>query len=100
MDKYAKEPLKKQQKAPKITEMRFHKNIGEHDLEIKLNKIEEALKKKHQVKIRLQLIGRERSRPKEGVQWLIELTSKFTEIATLNRQPTTDNLVVILFPKK
>lgn len=98
MDKYS--PNSGSQKAPKITEIRFHKNIGENDLNVKLNKIEESLTKKHQVKLRLQLIGRERSRPQEGVEWLMRIVEKFSKISTPNRKPTPDNLVVILFPKK
>lgn len=90
----------KTHKPQRITELRFHKNITEHDLNIKLRKAEEALLKKHQVKIKLQLIGRERSHPEQGVSWLNEIVEKFEKISTSNRQPTPDNLVVILFPKK
>jgi translation initiation factor IF-3 len=85
---------------PKIVTMKFHKNISEHDLEIKAKKIEQSLQKKHQVKIQLNLIGREKSRPEQAVQWLNELTARFETISKPNREPTPDNLTVVLFPKK
>jgi translation initiation factor IF-3 len=99
MNKYDKSPQKNQTQQ-KVVELRFHKNIAEHDLEIKARKIEQALLKKNQVKLRLQLMGRERSHPEQGVEWLTKLVERFSEISTSNRKPTYDNLVVILFPKK
>lgn len=100
MNKYDKSETVNHAKHTKIVEIRFHKNIAEHDLEIKSRKIEQALLKKSQVKLRLQLMGREKSHPEQGVEWLKELVEKFSEISTSNRTPTKDNLVVILFPKK
>jgi len=100
MNKYDKSEQNKNQTQPKMVEIRFHKNIAEHDLEVKSRKIEQALNKKHQVKLRLQLMGREKAHPEQGVEWLSSLVEKFSEISTSNRKPTKDNLVVILFPKK
>lgn len=95
-----KQAEQKKVRPQKIMEMRFHKNIAEHDLEIKARKIEQALQKKQQVKIRLQLIGRERAHPEQGVLWLEKLIERFSDISISNKKPTKDNLVVVLFPKK
>lgn len=105
VDKYADKSRyeynsKKKQKPQHITEIRLHKNITEHDLNIKLKKAEEALLKKHQVKIQLQLLGRERTHPEQGVSWLNGVVERLNTISTSNREPTPGNLVVILFPKK
>lgn len=85
---------------PKVVEIRFHLHIAEHDLETKAHKIETALQKNHPVRIRLQLMGREKSRPQSGVDWLNNLAKRFETISKLNKQPTTDNLSVVLFPTK
>lgn len=100
MNKYGDNIEPKKQKPPKVLEIRFHKNIAEHDLHIKYKKIEDALKKGNHVKLRLQLMGREKAHPQQAVAWLTDIAEKFAEYSTLNRQPTPDNLVVILFPKK
>lgn len=94
-----KDETKKPNHNPKLVVMKFHKNIAAHDLEIKSRKIEDALLKKHQVKIQLNLIGREKSRPEIGVEWLNNLVERFSEISKPNRKPTPDNLSIVLFPK-
>lgn len=89
----------KQTHQPKMVEIRLHLHIAEHDLEIKAKKIEESLIKKHQVRIRITLMGREKSRPQLGVDFLNRLIERFSEVGKPNRLPTTDNLNVVLFPK-
>lgn len=86
--------------SPKLVEMRFHKNIADHDLAIKIHKIEKFLLDNHQVRIRLQLMGREKSRPESGVEWLNNLVKHFDKIAKPNKAPSTDYLSVVLFPTK
>lgn len=90
----------KHPKQPKLVEVRYHKNIAEHDLVTKNKKVIQSLQHNHQVKIRLQLLGREKAHPKEAVAWLNNLIEAFTEYSVTNRIPTPDNLTVTLFPKK
>lgn len=80
--------------------MQFHLNIAEHDLNIKHKKIEQELNKRNFVKVQLQLKGREKSRPDVALQWLNSFLQKYETIATANRQPTADNLTVVLQPKR
>lgn len=90
----------KKVKQPKTVTMRFHLNIAQHDLEIKHKKIEHELNKRNFVKVQLQLLGREKSRPAFALEWLEKFLERYEEIATINKKPTPDNLNVILQPKR
>jgi translation initiation factor IF-3 len=75
--------------------------IAEHDLARKLVQATKALDKGEQVRVQLQLKGREKSRPQSAVEWLNgHVLTPLSGISTLNKPPTPQNLNVVLFPKK
>jgi translation initiation factor IF-3 len=95
--------IKEEKPAPKKQKMhdiRLHLNIAPHDLEIKLKHVESFLTKKEQVKITLQLLGREKSRPQSGVDFLVDIINRLADYGTAQKIPTASNLSTTLNPKK
>lgn len=91
---------KPQQKRHKLHDIRLHTNIADHDLQIKVKQIETFLHKKDQVRITVQLRGREKSRPQSGLDFLLEILEKLTDYGKAQTSPTVNNLSVVLNPKK
>ena len=92
--------IKSQQKKPKLHDIRLHTNIGANDLAIKVKQIEKFLSKKEQVRITVQLRGREKSRPQSAVDFLMEVVETLKEVSMPQKLPTVTNISVMLNPKK
>lgn len=75
-------PVKGRVKKKKPHELWFTLGIQEHDRNTKLNQAQKFLEKGKQVRIRVQLKGRERSRPEYGFQLLDELVGLLSEYGT------------------
>lgn len=70
---------KKRQSADTLKEIRLSYKIGEHDLKVKMKKIEKFLDEGHRVKLSIWLKGRERIYKEEGKQILEDLAKKIGE---------------------
>jgi translation initiation factor IF-3 len=91
---------KKPQKKHKLHDIRLHTNIGDNDLKVKLKQVESFLSKKDQVRITVQLRGREKSRPQSGLDFINKIIEQLEHIGKPQTMPTTVNLSVVLNPKK
>jgi len=100
VDKYGQDAVSKPQPKHKMHVLRFHINVGDADKARQVEKAKEFLAKKNQVKLFLQLRGREKSRPQVGVDFLNEILEELGTHGTVVNPPRPDNLVVILNPKK
>lgn len=81
--------------------LRLHMTIASHDLERKLHQAEQALAKGEQVRVQLQLKGREKGRTASAATWLTtHVTGPLDEISTLNKPVSPTNLNIVMFPKK
>lgn len=99
VDKYGKDVSKPQPKH-KIHTLRFHLNIGEADKERLLEKAKAFLSGRDQVKIQVQLRGREKSRPQAALQFALDLVESLKDFGTPVNPPKAENLFITLNPKK
>jgi translation initiation factor IF-3 len=91
------------QQKNKVHDIRLHLNIAEHDLGIKLNQVKKFLAKHDQVRVTVQLLGREKSRPGSGLEFLTDIITKLEDYGTPANQPNLkniSNISVTLNPKK
>lgn len=97
----------KQQKAhqSKVHDIRLHLNIAEHDLNTKLGQVQKFLAKRDQVRVTVQLRGRERGRPESGLELLRSVVERVAEFGTPNAEPKVNpsnpgNIAIVFNPKK
>jgi translation initiation factor IF-3 len=101
VDKYGKDVDNiKPQPKHKVHVLRFHINVGDADRARQIDKAKEFLVKKNQVKVMLQLRGREKSRPQLGVDFLNEVLEELAPYGAAANPPRPDNLSATLNPKK
>jgi len=101
MDKYSKDaPARKPQPKHKTHTLRFHVNIGENDRLRQIEKAKKFLLDRDQVKLFVQLRGREKSRPQVGLDLLKLIVEELDEHGTPMTEPRYDNLIITLSPKK
>ena len=81
--KKAAEAKKKQAKAT-LKELRIKSRIAPHDLEVKLNQIEEFLRKKNQVRFVVVFRGRENQHKELGIQILNDTAKRLEPLATVD----------------
>jgi translation initiation factor IF-3 len=75
------EQNKKTKKNLEIKEIRLRPQTGQHDLEIKINKVKEFLEKGHKVKITMMFRGREVAYLDKGKQSLNNLINQLADIS-------------------
>jgi translation initiation factor IF-3 len=78
---------KKNSKALELKQMRFGLKIGEHDLDIKLKKINEFLEHGHKVKIVIFFRGRELAHKDLGFVLANKVIDKLGESIAVDQQP-------------
>lgn len=71
-----KKARKKKQPTSSLKEIRFLINISEHDLAIKISKIDKFLKKGNKVKISVKLKGREREKPQRAQELIMKVAQE------------------------
>jgi translation initiation factor IF-3 len=76
---------KKQQKTIDIKQIRLGMRIGDHDLDIKLNKARKFLEAGHKVKIMLLYRGRENAHKDLGFVLFDRITENLSDIATIDQ---------------
>ncbi|MCQ2410147.1 MAG: translation initiation factor IF-3 [Elusimicrobiaceae bacterium] len=81
--KKAAEAKKKQAKVT-MKELRIKSRIAPHDLEVKLNQIEEFLRKKNQVRFVVVFRGRENQHKDLGIQILNDTAKRLEPLATVD----------------
>lgn len=93
---------KKNQKQVEVKQVRLGLKIGEHDLEVKLNRASKFIAQGHKVKISLLFRGREITRPELGRVILDRVMEQLSEIASQEQPPQLSgrDLNMIIGPKK
>jgi translation initiation factor IF-3 len=99
LDKYSKEP-QKPQTHQKLHIVKLHINIGESDLNRHIAQARTFLEKRNQVRVMVQLRGREKSRPQVAVDFLNEVLEQLEDVATPQAAPSATNLSIVLNPAK
>lgn len=91
--KYNYQRTKQQQKNRKsaksldMKQMRFGLKIGQHDLEIKMNKVAKFLQAGHKVKITVFYRGREQAHKEIGFQLAEKVISNFGDTIVVDQKP-------------
>ncbi|HSX01152.1 MAG TPA: translation initiation factor IF-3 [Candidatus Saccharimonas sp.] len=78
---------KKHQKQVEVKQVRLGLKIGDHDLQVKLNRARKFLEDGHKVKISLLFRGREISRPQLGHDILTKVMEQLSDVATQEQAP-------------
>ena len=93
---------RKNQKQVEVKQVRLGLKIGEHDLQVKLNRAIKFLEQGHKVKISLLFRGREITRPELGRAILDRVMTRLEEVAVQEQAPQLSgrDLNMILGPKK
>jgi len=81
---------KKKQHATELKEIQIRPNIFEHDLEIKLNHAIKFFEKKHKVKFVIRFRGRESQYTEEGMNLLLSIGEKLSELAIPDSPPKSE----------
>lgn len=76
---------KKQQKSVDIKQIRLGMRIGDHDLEIKMNKTRKFLEAGHKVKIMLLYRGRENAHKELGFVLFDRITEALADVAVIDQ---------------
>ncbi len=100
--KYRYQQQKKEQRARKnqasnqIKEVRLSLTIGEHDLQIKLNKAKELLDHGHRVMLSLRLFGRQRGMVGNAIEVIKRAAERLDGAARLDGEPRAEGNTVSL----
>ncbi len=100
MEKKRKKNRKKQS-SDSLKEIRLSYKIGEHDLKIKVKKIEEFLREGHRVKLSIRFRGRENIYKEEGRKMLERIAKELKEIGRVETRPSIGDRKIeqFLIPK-
>lgn len=99
VDKYAKDAVKPQPKH-KVHTLRFHPTIGDADRSRLIDKAKGFLLSHDQVKVFVQLRGREKSRPQVGLEFLNDILTELEPFGSPANPPRLDNLTSTLNPRR
>jgi translation initiation factor IF-3 len=93
---------KKKQKTVDIKELRLSPNIDKHDIDVKLKKAIEFLKKGDKVKITVRFRGRELSNTGVAYGILHEFATSVSEYGVVDKPPKMEarNMAMFLSPKQ
>lgn len=92
----------KKQKTQTVKEVKFRPNIGEHDLDVKINRIREFLEDENKAKIRIFFRGREIVHPEIGRLLANKIVERVADVGGVDMAPRLEgkNLIMVLSPKK
>ena len=101
--KYSQKKRKQKTHEQKLKEVRFRPDIGENDLNIKLNKAMEFLEKGDKVQFTMMFRGRERFHQDLGFEVFNSIIQRFGDQAKVERPPRSEGrriLMVLTSSKK
>ena len=100
MDKKRKKNRKKQS-SDTLKEIRLSYKIGEHDLQIKVRKVEQFLKEGHRVKLSVRFRGRESIYKEEGKRILERVAKEVENVGRVETRPSVGDRKIeqYLIPK-
>lgn len=104
IDKYAEKagkPVVKQQvKRKTVQSLRLRPAIAEGDYQRLLTKAQDFLTEKKQVKVTVQLRGRQRNNPQQGIDLLNKMAEDLKDYSSVAKPPSAQSLMITLNPKK
>jgi translation initiation factor IF-3 len=86
---------KKKQKTSDVKEIRLRPNIGEHDLNVKINHVKKFLKNKEKVKITLRFRGREITHHQLGLAIVNNVINAVADISQVDSAPKIEGRQII-----
>ncbi|MCI0454840.1 MAG: translation initiation factor IF-3 [Candidatus Dadabacteria bacterium] len=97
-----KQAVAKKQKVQLVKEVNFRPNIGEHDLDVKINRIREFLEDGHKSKVRISFRGREITHPELGKELAEKIIERIIDIGLIDALPKFEgkSLIMVIAPKK
>ena len=97
-----KQQVAKKQKTLTVKEIKLRPNIGDHDLNVKVNRIKEFLQHGHKTKVRIYFRGREIVHPEIGNMLAKRICEQVDDYGTVDTLPKMEgrNLMMVLSPKK
>jgi translation initiation factor IF-3 len=100
MDKKRKKNRKKQS-SDILKEIRLSYKIGEHDLQIKVRKVEQFLREGHRVKLSVRFRGRESIYKEEGKRMLERVAKEVEDVGRVETRPSVGDRKIeqYLIPK-
>lgn len=97
-----KQKSAKKQKDQTVKEIKFRPNIGDHDLEVKVNRMRGFLEAGHKTRIRIFFRGREIVHSDLGRKLAQNVCEELSDISSVDMEPKIEgkNLIMILTPVK
>ncbi len=97
-----KQAAAKKQKAQVLKEVKFRPNIGDHDLDVKINRIREFLGEDNKTKIRIFFRGREIVHSDLGRMLANRILERVSDLGGVDIPPKLEgkNLTMVITPKK
>src|SRR5690606_6099633 len=89
-------------KEVEVKELRFGPNIGDHDLDVRIERAKEFLKDGDKIKINCQFKGRMITHPEVGMAKVQRMLDELDELAVVERGPYREgrSVIALLQPKK
>ncbi len=89
-------------KPAEVKEITLRPNIGEHDLQVKLNKAREFLEGGNKVRFQLRFRGREIVHSEDGKALLLRIAQELEDLAQIESGPfmTSRIMIMLLKPRK
>ena len=94
--KYSQKKRKQKTHEQKLKEVRFRPDIGENDLNIKLNKAIEFLEKGDKVQFTMMFRGRERFHQDLGFELFSSIIQRFGDQAKVERPPRSEGRRILM----
>lgn len=97
-----KQQAAKKQKVQSLKEIKFRPNIGDHDLNVKINHIKEFLEDGHKTRVRIFFRGREIVHSDIGRQLADRVFDAVKDVGAIDMKPKMEgkNLIMVISPKK
>jgi translation initiation factor IF-3 len=101
--RYKYEQTKKQQEAKKkqstfqVKEIKIRPKTGDHDLEVKMDRMRSFLEKKDKVKVTVMFRGREITLSQKGRELLQIIAEKMDDIAVVEQYPKFEGRTMVMF---
>lgn len=101
--RYKYEQTKKQQEAKKkqstfqVKEIKVRPKTGDHDLEVKMNRIRKFINKKDKVKVTVMFRGREITLSQRGRELLQRIAENMDDIAVVEQYPKFEGRTMVMF---
>lgn len=86
---------KKKQKTADVKEIRLRPNIGDHDLNVKINHVKKFLKNKEKVKITLRFRGREITHHQLGLEIVNKVITSVSDMSQVDTPPKIEGRQII-----